>query len=196
MSEVLAHTTALLEELLNGGRDLGRLSIEAKIPVYFSHKIENRLQQRTPGGKRLARVVGEFPSCSRALRTEDKLVCIQTLLAMVVGQRLHNCPPGWRYGEIRPFDAVHFQFAVRLHDQAVVRFLQREERLNIAEIVVVSGYHRGHGQYGYLGSTADLCRKIARSQTHQVMRYRNWVLVVIRGSVPHAIDQVVRSASA
>src|ERR1700674_2394226 len=169
MSEVLAHTTALLEELLNGGRDLGRLSIKAKIPVYFSHKIENPLQQRTPCGKRLARVVGEFPTRPHALRAEDKLVCIQTLLAMVAAQRLHNRLPGWRSGEIRPFDAVHFKFAAGLHDQAVVRLLQREERLNIAEIVVVSGHHRGHGQYGYLGSTADLCRKIARSQTHQVM---------------------------
>src|ERR1700731_1386211 len=196
MSEVLAHTTALLEELLNGGLDLGGLSIEAKIPVYFSHKIENRLQQRTPCGKRLARIVGEFPTRPRALRAEDKLVCIQTLLAMVAAQRFHNRPPGWRSGEIRPFDAAHFQFAAGLHDQAVVRLLQREERLNIAEIVFMRGYNRGLGQYPYLDPAADLCQKIARSQAHQMMRYRNPILIVVRGSVAHAIDHVVRSASA
>src|ERR1700730_8482901 len=102
MSEVLAHTTALLEELLNGGLDLGGLSINANMQVNFSHKLEKPLQQRTPCGKRLAVVVGEFPTRPHALRAEDKLVCIQTLLAMVAAQRLHNRLPGWRSGEIRP----------------------------------------------------------------------------------------------
>src|SRR3984893_11586096 len=104
MSEVLAHTAALLEERLDRGRDLGGLGIEGEIPVYFLHKIENRFQQRTSSRKRLARVVGEFPTCTHALRTEDKLVRVQTLLAMVAGHRLHNGLPGWRSGEIRPFD--------------------------------------------------------------------------------------------
>ena len=131
MGEVLANATAFLEECLDRSRDLGRLSIEAEIPVYFSHKIENRLQQRPSSRERPTRVVGEFPACPYALRTEDKLVRVETLLAMVPGQRLHNCLPGWRSGEIRPLDAVHFQFAAGLHDQAVVRFLQRKKSLNI-----------------------------------------------------------------
>src|SRR5271155_393637 len=139
MSEVLAYATAFLEERLDRGRDLGRLSIELEIPVYFSHEVENCFQQWTFCWKRVARVVCEFPTCSHALRAEDKLVRVQTLLAMVRGQRLHHGSPRRRSGTIRPVDAVHFQFAASFHDHAVVRFLQREERLNIAEIVSVSG---------------------------------------------------------
>jgi len=128
MGEVLANATAFLEECLDRSRDLGRLSIEAEIPVYFSHKIENRLQQR-PSSREPTR--SRRVPCPYALRTEDKLVRVETLLAMVPGQRLCNGLPGWRSGEIRPLDAVHFQFAAGLHDQAVVRFLQRKKSLNI-----------------------------------------------------------------
>src|ERR1700727_1301854 len=102
MCEVLTNAAALFEKLLDWCGDLGRLGIEAEIPMYFLHQIENRLQQRTPCGKRLARVLSELPIRPRALRAKDKLICIQTLLTMVTVQRLHDRLPGGRSGEIRP----------------------------------------------------------------------------------------------
>ena len=147
MSEVLAYATALLEERLDRGRDLGRLRIELKIPVYFLHESENGFQQWTSGWKRVVRVVCEFSTCSDTLGAKDKLISFQTLLALVGGQRLRHGFPRWRSGKIRPLTAGYFQFGACFDDQTVVWFLQREERLNIAEIVGVSGRDRGGRQY-------------------------------------------------
>ena len=88
MSEVLANAAALFEKRLHRSGDLGRLGIELEIPVYSSRQIENRFEQRTARGKRLARVVGEFPAGLDALGTEDKLVSVQALLAVIADQRL------------------------------------------------------------------------------------------------------------
>src|SRR5277367_4952575 len=93
MSEVLAYAAALFEEHLNWRGDFRCLGIETEVPVDFSHKIENRSQQRTPSWKRLARVVGELPACSHALRIEDELVGIQALLTVIAEQRFDNCLP-------------------------------------------------------------------------------------------------------
>jgi hypothetical protein len=123
MSEVLTHAPPLLEEFLDWGRDVSRLGIEAEIPVYLSHEFEHCLQQWTSGGKRRARVVGKFPARRHALRIEDKLVRVQTLLAMVGHQRFDNGLPRRRCRKIRRFGGVYFQFTGGLNDQAVVRFL-------------------------------------------------------------------------
>jgi hypothetical protein len=86
MSEVLAYATTFLEERFDWRRDLGRLLIEGKVPVYLSRQIENRLEQRTSWGERLARVVGEFPARFHTIGTENKLVRVKTVLAMVADQ--------------------------------------------------------------------------------------------------------------
>jgi len=55
---------------------------------------------------------------------------------------------------------------------------------------------RRRGQDGYVALRADLFWKIARSQTRHVVRYRDLVLIIVRGSVPDAINQVDRPISA
>ena len=62
MSEVLAHAASLLEKRLYRSRDLSRLGIEVEIAVYLSRQIEGRFQQRTARGKRLTRIIGQFPA--------------------------------------------------------------------------------------------------------------------------------------
>ena len=79
MCEVLAHPAALLEESLDRSGDLGRLGIEVEIAMYFSHKVANSFQHRTPRGKDVARIVGEFAARAHALRAEDKLISVQAI---------------------------------------------------------------------------------------------------------------------
>ena len=64
--------------------------------VAFVSKLKSRcifrMRSRTASssgrseGNEVARVVGEFPACCDALGTENKLVGVQTLVAMVAGQ--------------------------------------------------------------------------------------------------------------
>src|SRR5271167_1009594 len=85
MSEVLAHAAALFEESLNGGRDLGGLLVKAEILWDSAREIENRCQQWTSFGKRLARVGGQFRTGPHALGIENELIGIQDLVARVGG---------------------------------------------------------------------------------------------------------------
>ena len=77
-----------------------------------------------------------------------------------------------------------------------MRLLQGEGSQGIAEVIEVGGGDRRRRHDGHIAFPAHLSGKIARSQTHHVVRYRNLVLVIIRGSVPDTIDQVARSISA
>src|ERR1039457_3740333 len=195
MSEVLAHAAALFEKRLDGGRDFGGLLVKAEILVDSAGEIENRREQRTSFAKRLARIAGQFRTGPHAWGIENELPGVQDLVATVAGQRPPHGLPGRRSGKVRWFDGTHFQVARGLHDEAVVRLVEREGRHGIAEVVEVGGGDLRRGQDGLAASAARLFGKIARSQTQHVMRYRDRVAIIVRGSVPDAIDQLARSIS-
>src|SRR5437016_10264115 len=96
----------------------------------------------------------------------------------VAFQRPRHYLPGRRSGEIRRFDSLNVQFAARFHGQATVRLSQRKECQRIAEIIDPRDGTRGDRSNGYLTSSAFLPWKIARRQAQNVMRDRDWVLIV------------------
>src|SRR5271157_178093 len=101
MSEVLAHAAALFEKGLDGGRDLGGLLVKAEILVDSARQIENRCEQRTSFGKRLARIGGQFRTGPHALGIENELIGVQDPVAMVAGQRLRYGLPRRRSEKVR-----------------------------------------------------------------------------------------------
>src|ERR1035438_4707559 len=62
MREILAHAAALFEKGLDRSGDFGGLLVKAEILVDSAREIENRREQRTSRGKRLARIGGQFPT--------------------------------------------------------------------------------------------------------------------------------------
>jgi len=135
--EILAHAAALFEKGLDRGGDFGGLLVKAKILVNSAREIENRREQRTTRGERLARIGGQLRTGPHALGIENELPRVQDLVAGVAGQRFAHGLPGRRRGEVRRCDGIHFQSGVGLHDEALVRLVQREEGQGIAEVIEV-----------------------------------------------------------
>ncbi len=196
MSEILAHPAAFFEKSLDGRGDFGGLLVETEILVNPPGEIEHRREQRTSRGKRLARIGGQLRTGSHALGIEDELPRVQDLVAGIASQRFADGLPGRRRGKVRRCDGIHFQSGVGLHDEALVRLVQREEGQGVAEVVEMGGGDRRRRQDGHVALPARLFWQTARSQTQHVMRDRDRVLVMVSGPVLDAIDQVARSISA
>jgi hypothetical protein len=199
MCEILAHAAPLFEEGLHRRGDLRGLLVKAEILVDSAGEIEDRRQQWTCRRKRLARISGEFRTGPHALGIENELPGVQDFaggLGSVAGQRLPHGLPGRGRRKIRRSDGSHFQSGIGFYDQGLMRLVQGEEGQSVAEVVGMGGGDRRGGQDGHVAFPARLFRQIPRSQTQHMVRHRDGILIMVRGAVLDAIDQVARSLSA
>src|ERR1700733_6920435 len=138
MSEVLAYTSTFFKKRLNGGRNLRSFAIELEIAMDHPRKFVDSLEQRTPRRECFAGIISELATCAHALRSKNKLIGVQPVVAAIVDQRFDNIFPRRREREIPASKREYLYFACGFHNQTVMRFLQCEECLYIAEVVVPS----------------------------------------------------------
>ena len=115
MSEILADPRRFSKNV-SRGRHFGGFRVETEVFMNSSHQAENALKKGLPGRKRHARVPIQFRVRFGAAGVEDKLVRIQTCVAVVACEIIPHQFPVHGLGEIGRIFYSHLGFAGCLYD--------------------------------------------------------------------------------
>ena len=135
VGEILADAAPVLEHFPYGRGDRRGTRVVNEVAVDAPREVERGFQNRAARRERTGRVVGEFASLIGGTRVERELIGVQPVARKIATQAVADLfPCGCRLIRTVRRGADRDE-VVRRHFQFAVRFLHREVRRDVAEII-------------------------------------------------------------
>ena len=184
--EILAHTAAFAEDLVNRGRDGGRALVVFEIGEDAMAKVDRRLEHRPTRRKRRRGIRGKRGRDGHSRRIEDELERFESCAGLVPAHFERDLFPRWRQRRMHGFEAMPIDQTLGGDDEGFVRFMNREVRDRVTEIVVAGDRRIRQWSDPQPMFERGLIAIGARLQMDFGVRYRNRIAVAVGGRMDYA----------